>query len=202
MFPLGLTFAPARTPDGSRQIWEIEGDASFSGLDALPAPRFRLRCDPERSELATEGKSARRKCRQIKDEATGQLEESARFRLDGDPDGIRTRVTCVKGGCPRPLDDGVRSTLTLLTLLKLLLLRTVRISARGEPRRVRTVDPRLKRPVLYQLSYGPSATGQSARGANRLQGCACAGKTRPAGAGAQRTTPSKLARLGGWRDAC
>src|SRR5262249_29850152 len=25
----------------------------------------------------------------------------------GDPDGIRTRVTCVKGGCPRPLDDGV-----------------------------------------------------------------------------------------------
>ncbi len=34
MFPLGLTFAPARAPDGSRQIWEIEGDASFSGLDA------------------------------------------------------------------------------------------------------------------------------------------------------------------------
>jgi hypothetical protein len=26
-----------------------------------------------------------------------------------DPDGIRTRVTCVKGGCPRPLDDGVSS---------------------------------------------------------------------------------------------
>jgi hypothetical protein len=24
-----------------------------------------------------------------------------------DPNGIRTRVTCVKGGCPRPLDDGV-----------------------------------------------------------------------------------------------
>ena len=28
-------------------------------------------------------------------------------RLMSDPDGIRTRVTCVKGGCPRPLDDGV-----------------------------------------------------------------------------------------------
>jgi hypothetical protein len=25
----------------------------------------------------------------------------------GDPYGIRTRVTCVKGGCPRPLDEGV-----------------------------------------------------------------------------------------------
>ena len=53
-----------------------------------------------------------------------------------DPNGIRTRVTCVKGGCPRPLDDGV--------------------FLEGEPSRVRTCDPRLKRPVLYQLSYGPS----------------------------------------------
>ena len=25
----------------------------------------------------------------------------------GDPNGIRTRVTPVKGGCPRPLDDRV-----------------------------------------------------------------------------------------------
>ena len=24
----------------------------------------------------------------------------------GTPNEIRTRVTCVKGGCPRPLDDG------------------------------------------------------------------------------------------------
>src|SRR5215207_8737645 len=27
----------------------------------------------------------------------------------------------------------------------------------GEPRRIRTFDPRLKRPVLYRLSYGPLA---------------------------------------------
>lgn len=26
---------------------------------------------------------------------------------DGDPNGIRTRVTAVKGQCPRPLDDRV-----------------------------------------------------------------------------------------------
>ncbi len=26
--------------------------------------------------------------------------------LSGVPDGIRTRVTAVKGRCPRPLDDG------------------------------------------------------------------------------------------------
>jgi site-specific DNA recombinase len=36
MFPGGLTFSAARTPDGKRQIWEIEGEASFNALDALP----------------------------------------------------------------------------------------------------------------------------------------------------------------------
>jgi site-specific DNA recombinase len=29
MFPGGLTFEPARTPDGARQIWKISGDADF-----------------------------------------------------------------------------------------------------------------------------------------------------------------------------
>lgn len=29
MFPDGLTFEPARTPDGARQIWKITGEASF-----------------------------------------------------------------------------------------------------------------------------------------------------------------------------
>lgn len=32
MFPNGLTFEPARTPDGSRQIWKISGDADFAAL--------------------------------------------------------------------------------------------------------------------------------------------------------------------------
>lgn len=35
----GLTFTAARSPDGKRQIWEIEGEASFSALDALPLGR-------------------------------------------------------------------------------------------------------------------------------------------------------------------
>lgn len=30
MFPDGLTFEPARTPNGSRQIWKISGDADFA----------------------------------------------------------------------------------------------------------------------------------------------------------------------------
>lgn len=28
------------------------------------------------------------------------------FSMSGDPNEIRTRVTAVKGRCPRPLDDG------------------------------------------------------------------------------------------------
>src|SRR5690606_11838034 len=36
-------------------------------------------------------------------------EPEARPRARCDPDGIRTRVGGVKGHCPRPLDDGVRS---------------------------------------------------------------------------------------------
>ena len=34
------------------------------------------------------------------------------------PNGIRTRVTAVKGRCPRPLDDGDVSRLGNLTRLK------------------------------------------------------------------------------------
>ena len=47
MFPTGLTFTPARTPDGVRQIWKIEGDADLGQL-AEPSreSRFRLRGDP------------------------------------------------------------------------------------------------------------------------------------------------------------
>src|SRR5262249_7710863 len=32
MFPDGLSFEPARTPDGSRQIWKISGDADFAAV--------------------------------------------------------------------------------------------------------------------------------------------------------------------------
>jgi site-specific DNA recombinase len=71
MFPSGLTFEPTRTPDNSRQIWMISGEADFA--------------------VITEN------------------DGSSRFRLRSDPYGIRTRVTCVKGGCPRPLDEGVSS---------------------------------------------------------------------------------------------
>ena len=32
MFPGGLSFEPARTPDGARQIWKISGDADFAAV--------------------------------------------------------------------------------------------------------------------------------------------------------------------------
>jgi hypothetical protein len=32
------------------------------------------------------------------------------MKQSGDPNGIRTRVTAVKGRCPRPLDDRVRES--------------------------------------------------------------------------------------------
>ena len=70
LFPKGLQFSPARTPDGGRQIWKIRGPANYAVL------------------------------------RTGDL-GALRSNANCDPDGIRTRVTCVKGGCPRPLDDGV-----------------------------------------------------------------------------------------------
>ena len=37
----------------------------------------------------------------------------------GDPSGNRTRVTAVRGRCPRPLDDGTRKTLDLIIYILL-----------------------------------------------------------------------------------
>ena len=45
LFPAGLVFTPARTPDGERAVWQIEGEASFatvvgggSGPDCVATP--------------------------------------------------------------------------------------------------------------------------------------------------------------------
>lgn len=40
LFPEGLTFSPARTPDGARQIWRITGSASFSSLVDRSGPVY------------------------------------------------------------------------------------------------------------------------------------------------------------------
>ena len=42
------------------------------------------------------------------EESEGLTIKSASFQGASDPNGIRTRVTAVKGRCPRPLDDRVR----------------------------------------------------------------------------------------------
>ena len=60
--------------------------------------------------------------------------------LVGDPYGIRTRVTAVKGPCLRPLDQGA----FLRTLIK--------PDKNGEPSATRTRDTLIKSQVLYQLS--------------------------------------------------
>jgi hypothetical protein len=47
MFPHGLTFEPARTPEGARQIWKISGDADFAQTTGPAEPsRFRMDRDP------------------------------------------------------------------------------------------------------------------------------------------------------------
>jgi hypothetical protein len=53
--------------------------------------------------------------------------------------GIRTRVPALRGLCPGPLDDSAPHFIC-------------------RPGRNRTCNPRFWRPVLYQLSYGPSAS--------------------------------------------
>ena len=134
----------ALTPDGKRQIWEIEGDARFDRLDQA---RFRLSNDPGAEQDGMSSEMRRRNAAISDGRGPAQPGEASRFRLNGDPNGIRTRVTGVKGRCPRPLDDGVLN----------------------EPRRIRTFDPRLKRPVLYRLSYGPGKAMQSAARSKRKQ---------------------------------
>ena len=44
LFPDGLTFAPARTPGGERQVWRIIGDVDLGSLvDAAGSQRIRTR---------------------------------------------------------------------------------------------------------------------------------------------------------------
>ncbi len=45
------------------------------------------------------------------DKSSALLQRGGPFseEKDGDPNGIRTRVTAVKGRCPRPLDDRVKT---------------------------------------------------------------------------------------------
>lgn len=48
LFPDGLTFVPSRTPDGRRQVWQIEGEAVFRELGEVEGiSRFRTNRDPK-----------------------------------------------------------------------------------------------------------------------------------------------------------
>ena len=38
LFPDGLTFSPARTPDGARKVWRISGNASLGSVLSGPRP--------------------------------------------------------------------------------------------------------------------------------------------------------------------
>lgn len=81
MFPTGLTFAASRTPDGQRQIWEIEGHASFARLATLG---FRSNDDPGHGG---DGKPTRaRKSSKTDEQRVVDSEQDARFRMNCDPD--------------------------------------------------------------------------------------------------------------------
>src|ERR1700740_3793379 len=67
----------------------------------------------------------------------------------GVPDGIRTRVTAVKGRCPGPLDDGDADR--------------PRHAGGGGARRDRTADLLHAMQALSQLSYGPTQGRRNVR---------------------------------------
>jgi len=105
MFPDGLRFRPARVTDGKRQIWEIEGDARFNGLGE---DRFRSDHDPGRSKLAgietangadlelverdstsQPDEKARIRATRRADDRANKRNQTSRFRMNRDPNGIR-----------------------------------------------------------------------------------------------------------------
>src|SRR6202000_1114407 len=67
------------------------------------------------------------------------------YRVDGVPTGIRTPLLTVKGGCPRPLDDGDNRSKQSIASRK-----------SGGARRDRTADLLHAMQALSQLSYGPT----------------------------------------------
>ncbi len=101
----------------------------------------------------------------------GRASCSESLAKSGDLNGVRTRVTDVKGRCPRPLDDEAICETEKLRDPNEIRTHVTDVKGRcpgplddgvffflvalSEPRRIRTFDPRLKRPVLYRLSYGP-----------------------------------------------
>jgi hypothetical protein len=92
LFPSGLQFTPARTSDGARQVWKMRGAANYKALDCA-------RRSPVQSESGPGSKGG-------SGSGTRNRADSAElvswFNPNCDPDGIRTRVTGVKGRCPRP----------------------------------------------------------------------------------------------------
>jgi hypothetical protein len=70
---------------------------------------------------------------------------------NGDPNGIRTRVTAVKGRCPGPLDDRDREAVADDSS-------ELRDQIGGGGKRDRTADLLHAMQALSQLSYSPTAS--------------------------------------------
>src|SRR4029079_4994960 len=74
--------------------------------------------------------------------------------------GIRTRVWALRGPRPSPLDDSAETTTNYLVQCELRVLSSQSVrnshSQCDRPGGNRTPNRRFWRPVLYQLSYGPS----------------------------------------------
>jgi site-specific DNA recombinase len=92
LFPSGLQFTPARTSDGARQVWRMRGAANYRALDcARPSP-VQSESGPGGKKGSGPGPRNRADCAELVSWSNPNC----------DPDGIRTRVTGVKGRCPRP----------------------------------------------------------------------------------------------------
>lgn len=81
MFPNGLTFEPARTPDGERQIWKISGDADFAAVTEGSLVSFGKR--PQRGVTRSEPNLAR-----FVSESRVDVMSAARRQAPGSPRGL------------------------------------------------------------------------------------------------------------------
>jgi hypothetical protein len=107
----------ALTPDGKRQIWEIEGDARF---DRLNQARFRLSNDPGAQQDGTSSEMRRRNVAISAGREPAQPDEASRFRLNGEPQrrGVHSKPCGphpfeVPGAAPRRRSQDTGTTLIL-----------------------------------------------------------------------------------------
>jgi len=134
-----------------------------NGLRSMKATRYQILAEWTGLEPATPGVTGRYS-NQLNYHSTRSATLNLRSKrclqlvptFAGDPTGIRTPVTTVKGSCPRPLDDRVKFFFTSLPRATLLPKKQV-----GGGKRDRTADLLHAMQALSQLSYTPSESSST-----------------------------------------